>query len=77
MRATLDELDAHINKRRPVIVVLQDGRRLHYAVVTGIDSGDVWLNDPARRKPQKMSRKRFERKWAGGDHWMLLAVPRS
>jgi predicted double-glycine peptidase len=75
MRATLAELEDQINKRRPVIVALRDGRRLHFTVVTGIGTDHLWLNDPARRRPQRMSRRRFERKWAAGDRWMLLAVP--
>ncbi len=76
MRATLGELEEQINKRRPVIVALRDGRRLHYTVVTGIGADHLWLNDPARRRPQRIGRPRFERKWAAGDRWMLLAVPR-
>ena len=76
MRATLDELETQLNKRRPVIVALRDGRRLHFTVVTGIGPDHLWLNDPARRRPRQMSRRRFERKWVAGDRWMLLAVPR-
>ena len=76
MRSTLDELESHVKKLRPVIVALRKGRRLHYTVLTGIGRDHLWLNDPARRKPRRISRRRFERQWAKGDRWMLLAVPR-
>ena len=77
MRAGWDELQEQLGKRRPVIVTLQEGRRMHYTVVTGVGLERVWLNDPAKRKPRKMSRERFERKWAAAEGWMLLAVPRT
>ena len=76
MRAGWEELEEQLDKRRPVIVTLQEGRRMHYTVVTGVGPKRVWLNDPAKRKPRKMSRERFERKWAAAEGWMLLAIPR-
>lgn len=76
VRGELKDLDRQIAKQRPVIVGLRDGRLLHFAVVSGIDSDRVRLHDPAKRAPRTMKRKKFERKWAGAESWMLLAAPR-
>ena len=76
IRADLDELARQLGKGRPLIVPIRTGGRLHYTVVTGIDAERIRLNDPARKKPRRMKRGRFDRKWAAADRWMLLAVPR-
>jgi ABC-type bacteriocin/lantibiotic exporter with double-glycine peptidase domain len=59
-------------------VSLQDGRarRLHFAVLTGIEDQFVWMNDPTRKGVQRVDRKKFEKQWEGAQRWMLLATPR-
>lgn len=76
LRGTFDELAQHVGKRRPVIVSIRDGRRLHYTVVTGFAEDRLLVHDPARRKPRTVRRTRFEKQWTKADRWMLLAVPR-
>jgi hypothetical protein len=72
------DLETHLTERRPLIVCLEQNGRgvpLHYVVVAGVDSARqlVWLNDPAGRKLEAMSRAEFEERWM--DNWTLLALP--
>ena len=80
LRATWEELEEHLSKKRPLIVALKKGRgsrvTLHYAVVVGWEGNRVWLNDPARRKRKALKRSTFEKRWDSADRWVLLAVPR-
>ena len=77
IQGTVEDLETHLSKRRPIIVGL--GKRpngnLHFAVVVGIDTDRVWLNDPTKKKPTSMKRSKFEKRWAAADNWLLLAVP--
>lgn len=68
-----NSLAAHIAKGRPLIVALRDGRALHYVVVAGVADDYAFVNDPARRKLLRMSRRDFEKRWH--ERWTLLAVP--
>ena len=49
---------------------------LFRSVVTGIGTEEVFVNDPAKRKPGSMKRAKFAAAWTRADHWMLLGVPR-
>ncbi len=73
------DLEEHLGKGRPLIVVLDTARRapLHYVVVAGIDhdGGMVLVNDPGQRKLLSMRRSVFEREWNAGGNWTLLALP--
>jgi len=75
---TWDVLYTHLKKGRPLIVALKSSTN-HYVVVVGTDrEGEVLLlNDPARRKLFKISRKEFETSWRHNQNWTLLAVPES
>lgn len=75
----LKDLRQHFEKGRPVVVCLGlkgSSAPLHYAVVVGIDSDAVWLNDSARGKLVREEIARFERAWRVTGNWALLAVPR-
>lgn len=78
LRASWEDLEDHLSKRRPVIACLKNGPRaaLHYAVVVGFEGKRVWINDPARRKRKSLKRSSFDKRWAAADRWVLLAVPR-
>ena len=74
----LEDLRAHIQKGRPVVVCLAPrGSRapLHFAVVVGVDENNVTLNDPARGKLFREDVNRFLRDWKTTGAWALLAVP--
>ena len=77
LRGEWNDLEEHLARRRPIIVGLKSGRNkpLHFVVVTGLDSGFVWLNDPTRKQPGRLERAKFEKRWALADRWMLLAAP--
>ena len=76
-RGAWPDLGDHLSKGRPLIVCLKEGTTRHYVVVAGIDPPEniVMLNDPALRKLSKLARGRFERAWAAGNNWTLLALP--
>lgn len=78
-RGAWDDFANHLRKGRPLVVALRPGprRSLHYAVVAGIDSDHVLLNDSARGKLLRVEREEFEKEWRATDHWTLLAVPKS
>jgi len=72
------DLNAYLEKGRPLIVALKTGSSdLHYVVVTGLDGqqGVVLKNDPAERKLLKQDRSDFEKEWKAAGNWTLLAVP--
>jgi ABC-type bacteriocin/lantibiotic exporter with double-glycine peptidase domain len=78
LRGEWADLQAHLEKGRPLIVALNSGHGdLHYVVVTGLDSGQeiVVKHDPAVRKLLKQHRTDFEREWKAAGTWTLLALP--
>ncbi|MCW5965608.1 MAG: C39 family peptidase [Bryobacterales bacterium] len=77
MRGNWADVEQHLAKGRPLVVGMKSGENkpIHFVVLTGVDSNAVWLNDPTRKKPQRLARVKFEKRWALADQWMLLAVP--
>jgi len=74
----LDQLREYVDKGRPLIVAWKVGKdRYHNVVVTGFDDeeGDVFVNDPAKGEHRRVSRDKFEERWAAADHWTLLVLP--
>lgn len=78
LRGEFNDLERHSAKGRPVIVALKKNRaqRLHFAVLLGVESGRVWLNDPTRKKATRVKREDFLRQWDAAERWMLVAAPR-
>jgi tetratricopeptide (TPR) repeat protein len=67
-----------VDKGRPLIVAWKVGQdRYHNVVVTGFDDeeGDVFVNDPAKGEHRRVSREKFEERWAGANRWTLLVLP--
>ncbi|HSB13009.1 MAG TPA: C39 family peptidase [Bryobacteraceae bacterium] len=79
LRGEWVDLERHLSKGRPVIVGLKPGRSkgLHFAVLTGTEGNHVWLNDPTRKRPNRVDQAKFEKQWEFADRWMLLATPAS
>src|SRR6185436_16343155 len=74
----LDQLRDYVHKGRPLIVSWKVGKdRYHNVVVTGFDdeNADVFVNDPAKGEHRRVSREKFEERWAAADHWTLLVLP--
>jgi len=76
------DLRHHLQLGRPLIVSLKASGPLgplHYVVVVGIDSERdyIFVNDPARQKMLRISRKGFESEWSSTRNWTLLAVPQT
>ncbi|MEP7365530.1 MAG: C39 family peptidase [Acidobacteriota bacterium] len=78
LRGKWSDLKTHLAKGRPIIVSLQEGRtkRLHFAVLAGVEEQAVWMNDPTRKAVSRTDRAKFEKQWEGAHRWMLLATPR-
>lgn len=78
LRGEFDDLERHSAKGRPIIVALKKNRakRLHFAVLLGVENGRVWLNDPTRKKASRLKRESFLAQWNAAERWMLLAAPR-
>jgi predicted double-glycine peptidase len=79
-RGTLEDLQNHLAKGRPLIVCLKDSGKSgprHYVVVVGLEiqDGTILVNDPAERKLLKMDLRNFETRWRPMHNWTLLAVP--
>lgn len=77
LRGKWEDVEGQLAKSRPLIVGLKKKRTaaMHFVVVTGAGEEFVWLNDPTRSQPIRMKRPEFEKRWALGDRWILLAVP--
>ena len=77
LRGRWEDVEEHLAKGRPLIVALKKGQAsaMHFVVVTGVGDEFVWLNDPTRRKPSRLKRPEFEKRWAFAERWMLLASP--
>lgn len=77
LRGRWSDLEEHIAQGRPMLVALRApvGRRLHYAVVTGVSSSHVLLHDPAVRPNSLWRRAEFENHWKASGYWTLLALP--
>lgn len=76
-RGEWKDLEQQLARGRPVIVGLRKApsKDMHFVVVTGAREGRVWLNDPTRKRPHRMQRAEFEKRWEYGDRWLLLATP--
>lgn len=77
LRGTITDAETHTGKGRPVIATLKTGRTkpVHFVVVSGVTADYVWFHDPSRRAPHRLKRAAFEKQWAAGGRWMLLATP--
>lgn len=81
-RGSMEDLEHHLQKGRPLIVALQanseSGPR-HYVVAAGFSRAEdvVVVNDSSQRKLMKINREKFEKAWSRNGFWTLLAVPQS
>lgn len=78
--ADLLTLAATLDQGHPILVMQNLGfERLpvwHYAVVVGIDIGaDQVILRSGTRERETLSLRRFERSWAGADHWAITLHP--
>lgn len=78
IRGTWDDIAAQLEKRRPVLIALRHGNKpiLHFAVISGAEGDRVWLHDPARRKAQRVRRRKLSKRWTAADNWLLIAAPK-
>jgi peptidase C39-like protein len=69
-------VQTHLERGRPIIVLLQMGSdAFHYVVVVGWDGGSVIVQDPALGPIRVIKEDAFDRAWAGRGRWYLLVLP--
>lgn len=74
-----EDLLDHLAKGRPLIVSLPEGGSMRHAMVLvgyNLDSGLVFLNDPASGKCITKGLSLFRQKWEKGKCWTFLIVPK-
>lgn len=77
IRGRWEDIQEHVTKGRPLIAALRKGptKAMHFVVVTWATDELLWVNDPTRKKPNRLKRAEFEKQWAYADGWLLLATP--
>lgn len=85
LRGKWSDVEQHLSKGRPLIVGIRPTSsepatskakpKIHFAVLTGVQGDYVWLNDPTRKKSNKVRRADFNKQWSLADQWMLLSTP--
>lgn len=72
------DVSKQLEKGRPLIVGLKRKAKadIHFVVVIGNSDDAVWLNDPARKQPVRLTKTEFLQQWALAESWLLLATPR-
>jgi ABC-type bacteriocin/lantibiotic exporter with double-glycine peptidase domain len=74
------DLLAHLEKGRPLVIVLADSKdRRHAMVLIGHDpiAGTLTLNDPAVGRAVTLPSADFLARWQAADRWTMLVVPAS
>jgi hypothetical protein len=75
-KGDLPLLRSHVDRGRPVIVLIEDRPdRFHYVVVVALAEGNVIVHDPARAPFRVLDTASFTRAWERADFWSLLALP--
>ena len=70
------DVRTHLERGRPIIVLLQIGSdSFHYVVVVGWGGGSVIVHDPALGPLRPIKEDAFDRAWAGRGRWYLLLLP--
>ena len=70
------DVQTHLERGRPIIVLLGSGSSTsHYVVVVGWSSGSVIVHDPALGPFRTIREATFDRAWASSARWCLLVLP--
>jgi hypothetical protein len=73
---TAADLAHHLQRRRPVVVLVATGTdRFHYVVVVGWHRDQVIVHDPRRGSFRVEPWAAFDASWAAAGHWSLLILP--
>jgi predicted double-glycine peptidase len=77
LKGQWSDLEEHLAKGRPLIVSLKKRRSgpMHFAVLSGVDGDYIWLNDPTRKKPNRVKRPEFQKQWELAERWVLITSP--
>jgi predicted double-glycine peptidase len=73
---SIDELNARLQNRQPVIVLIADRRdTYHYVVVTGASGDRIIVHDPSWGPSRSIGVHQFERVWKATNFWSLVVLP--
>lgn len=78
LRGQWEDVERNLAMGRPIIVGLRkkgSTKRMHFAVLVGADGDHVWLNDPTRKKADRLKEPAFRKQWDLAERWMLLSTP--
>jgi len=77
-RGTFEDLQAQINSRRPLIVLIDQGfwvyQSHHFMVVVGYDGGGIIVNS-GKEERKFISRDSFSKTWEKTKFWTLRIMP--
>ena len=72
----LNGLQARINERQPVVVLLADrGTRYHYVVVIAKTNDGITIHDPSWGPSRTVPEGEFEQRWRRSHYWGLVILP--
>jgi hypothetical protein len=73
---SLSSLRAHLDARRPVILLLEDRPgRYHYVVAVGANDRQVLVHDPTWGPSRSLAAEALTRAWKPSGFWMLVVTP--
>ena len=76
VNGSIEELEARLRDRQPVIVLIEERRgTYHYVVVTGVSAHRILVHDPSRGPSRAIDEEEFLRKWKATRHWSLVVLP--
>jgi predicted double-glycine peptidase len=76
IEGSIDELNARLQNRQPVVVLIADRRdTYHYVVVTGLSDDRVVVHDPSWGPSRPIEPREFVRVWRAANFWALVILP--
>lgn len=75
-RGTAADVQGHLKRGRPVVVLLEVApQRYHYVVVIAWSEGGVLYHDPAAAPNRVLPAAQWEEQWQATGYWALLLLP--
>ena len=67
---------AHLNRRQPVIALIEDRPgAFHFVVIAAWTNGRVLYHDPARAPYRVANEEAFDARWQKSDRWTMVLLP--
>src|SRR5205809_210291 len=76
VNGSIEELEARLRDRQPVIVLIAERRdTYHYVVVTGMSAHRIVVHDPSCGPARAFDELDFLRVWKATQYWSLVVMP--